>query len=272
MTSNRLLTIVTALCVLSCSLLINLYLNEKALRVKLEQELLSTSNIQLSTARTNTAEAQPEPLPIDQALPTNAHLEAQIISPPTPTPIPQATLSELAIYGIESRVSALGKVVGLNDEQRERLRSKYQAEAVAKRKGVRVETESLDQIIGEENNKFYQEQLNSAFEKSRSQELDREVYYTSRKLQLTSQQEESYRQLLATVEDKVKERFGEQRASAQFQNDPSFRVRITIQENDFRSEWLNQQLKQTLAQDQYQAYVQEQADSSAAELGVWHAP
>jgi hypothetical protein len=266
MTSNRLLTIVTALCVLSCSLLINLYLSEKALRVKLEQDLVTTRQITPlpSSKPINTA----EPTPILEENPPSDTIEEVAIS----TPNPQPTLSELALYGIESRVSALSKVVGLSDEQRQRLRTKYETEATAKRRGVSVNTESLEDIIGAENNKFYREQLNSAFAKSQTQELDREVYYTSRKLQLSNQQEESYRQLLATVEEKVKERFGEQRASAEFQNDPSFRVRLTIQENEFRSDWLNQQLKQTLAQDQYQAYVQEQADSSAAELGVWHAP
>ena len=266
MTSNRLLTIVTALCVLSCSLLINLYLSEKDLRVKLEQELVVA--LQTTPLVSNTPTKAPE----SNSIPTQTLAPEKIADSIIPTPVPQATLSELAIYGIESRVSALSKVVGLNDEQRERLRSKYQTEAIAKRKGTSADTESLEQIIGEENNKFYREQLNSAFTKSQTQELDREVYYTSRKLQLSNQQEESYRQLLATVEEKVKERFGEQRASSEFQNDPSFRVRLTIQENEFRSDWLNQQLKQTLAQDQYQAYVQEQADSSAAELSVWHAP
>ncbi len=184
----------------------------------------------------------------------------------TPSP-----LTELQLYGIESRVSALAKVVGITEEQRERLRTKYTDEARARRAGITAETPSLEEIIGEEGTRFYREQLSTAMERSQRAELDREVYYMARVLSLSQEQEEHYRELMQTVDSEIRRQFRSERESPQFQSDPSFRVKLSIRENEFRSKWLLEQLKVTLNPQQYEAYVKEEANSSSAELGVWHA-
>lgn len=214
-------------------------------------------------AQDSAPEAAPQPA-------TEEPQTASIIAPEPPAPEP--TLSEMSQYGVVSRVGAIAKFVTLTDEQRERLRQKYTRMAINQKAGLADDTESLETIIGEQNASFFRQQAASAFQKSREQELDREIFYLSRKLAFTSSQEIRLRELMAQVEEESQKKFSAEKSSPDYAQDASFRVRLMMQENQFKSEWLASQLKETLTSDQYQAYLQEEADSSGAELSVWHAP
>lgn len=252
----------------------SLWRDERSARKLLEDDIIQNqpdARASLRPEMINSSVAEEiQPAPQSEAIPEMAKIGPEH-SPATDAP-EAAALSEMAIYGIESRISAIGKFVQLNDEQRERLRQKYTNDAIAKKSGSPSNSESLATIIGEQNSQFYQQQVASAFERSQQQELDRDIFYLSRKLAFTASQEQRMRQLLEEVETAAQQHFQQEKKSPEYGQDPSFRVKLMMQENQFKSEWLAGQLKETLTSDQYQAYLQEEAESSNAELGIWHAP
>jgi DNA primase len=207
--------------------------------------------------------------PVGVAIPRVEKVQATATATAQPTAQP---LSPLVLYGIESRISAIENIIPLSEQQKSRLKDKFTDEALARQRGAKANTELLTDIIGEENSKFYQERLASAFKKSKEQELERDVFYFSRKLNFNSSQEQQVRQLFTDVESQVVQRFQNEKSSPQYAQDPSFRVRLMLQENNFRKEWLESELQKILSPEQYQAYLQEEADSAAAELNMWHAP
>lgn len=214
--------------------------------------------------------SQDTPAADDQpARPAPPEPPASHSEPPAAAAPVQAPLSAMQIYGVESRVSSVGKFVQLSDEQRERLRQKFTTDALKKRGGT-SESESLEAILGERDAEYYRDQLRGAFERSREQALDRELFYLSRKLKLESTQESGIRTLLQSVDQAVEEKFEAERRDPRFQNEPAFRVRLMVRENEFRAEWLAEQAKTILTPDQYQAFLQEQTESSAQDMGLWH--
>lgn len=196
---------------------------------------------------------------------------------PSPTIIPARSedsveLSEIARYGIESRISSIEKMVSVSEDQKARLREKFTNDARARKRGEQVQSESLASIIGEANANFYQEQVRNAFQKAQDQELDRDIFYLSRRLSFTPEQEAAVRKIITNTEAQTEAQFTAERASPSFQSDAGFRVRLMIKENEFKSQRLSEQLKGVLSQDQYQAYLQEEAESSNADVGMLHAP
>ncbi len=216
--------------------------------------------------------AMPRPSPSEAAISVPTAIEESIEQDTVRHTDESSPLSETALYGVESRVAAIGKMVPLSPEQTERLRSKYTAEARARKTGAQSDTESLESIIGDSNAQFYKEQVRNAFQRAHDQELDRDIFYLSRKLNFSPEQESAIRKLMEESDTHVENKFRAERDSPQFQNDPAFRVRLMIKENQFQSDWLAQQIKGILSPDQYQAYIQEEAESSSADMGLMHAP
>jgi hypothetical protein len=104
------------------------------------------------------------------------------------------------------------------------------------------------------------------------QDLERELFYLSRRLSFSNEQETKVRQALVEVETHVDECFKNEKVSPNFASDLAYRDRLSMQENQFRSDWLAEQMRNILGAGQYQAYVQEEAESSAADMGIFHAP
>lgn len=179
----------------------------------------------------------------------------------------EATESPQSGDVVKWKVSAIEKFVPLNDEQRQRLREKFEKEEDV-RSGEEPDSESLEDIVGEENARFYHQQVKAAFQRVQEEEIDREVVWLSRQLVLTQEQERSMRSVFEVVEKQIaEEAAGKGRRAAR---SPQQRVTAMIAENRKRTELRNEQLKPVLSPEQYEAYVRTQAESSAADVEVFH--
>lgn len=168
------------------------------------------------------------------------------------------------------RISAIEKFVPLSEEQKRRLEEKYQIERENKVNDSDTETESLESILGEENAKYYREQVQAAFDRVQKQEAEKEVAWLSRQLNLNQEQERSVQGVFAEVEQTVDREFSEQQHGVA--RSPQERVRQMIAENRRRSQLLLERLQGILRPDQYQAYARIQADSSESDVEVFHDP
>ena len=165
------------------------------------------------------------------------------------------------------RVSAIEKFVPLTSEQKGRLTQKYRAEREAKASGTEAQSESLEQILGEENAQYYRQQVNAAFKRMQDEEIEKEVLLVSRQLSLNAAQEESVRSIFGKVEEVVEANRGISKNGS-----PQDRVKTMIEENRQRGELRSQELRNILSPDQYQAYLKTQTESAAADVEVFHDP
>lgn len=165
------------------------------------------------------------------------------------------------------RISAIEKFVPLSDDQKARLRAKYDTEGAAKQRGEEAHSESLDEILGVEAATFYRQQVQASFDRAKTEEVEREVVWLARKLALSQQQEESVRKVLLEVEGAR----GDSLHGAS-SGTPQERLRAIIEENRRKAEKRNELLRQILSSDQYQAYLAGEAESPAADMEVFHDP
>lgn len=183
------------------------------------------------------------------------------------TSIGQEDSQKMADEATRWRISAIEKFVPLSDDQKARLRTKYDSERAAKQRGEEVESESLDQILGAEGTTYYRQQVKASFDRAKNEEVEREVVWLARKLALSQQQEDSVRKALAEVEA-ASESASHGTPVGTLQD----RLRAMIEENRQKAEKRNELLRQILTPDQYQAYLAGEADSSSADMEVFHDP
>jgi hypothetical protein len=165
------------------------------------------------------------------------------------------------------RVSAIEKFVPLTDEQKDRLRRKFTEEGNARVSGGESQAESLDEILGEENARYYREQVAAAFQRMQDAEIEKEVLLISRQLALPVEQEEGVRSVFVGVERTLKEtEVPRQEGSAHE------RVRGMVEENKRRTSLRGEELKKILTPEQYQRYLTLEAESPAADVEVFHDP
>lgn len=198
-----------------------------------------------------------------------AQLESELASAKTRAHVtvapPQVAAAEPQTdESLSWRISAIEKFVPLSDEQKERLREKYTKERAGEGEGA----ESLEDILGAESAAFYRERVQAAFKKVQDEEVEREVVWLSRTLSLSKEQEGSVRTILANVEAEV----SKGGAHAQSGATPQERVREMIAQNRRRSDLRNEQLRLVLTPEQFQAYLQAEAESSASDVEIFHDP
>lgn len=165
------------------------------------------------------------------------------------------------------RVSAIEKFVPLTADQKEQLTRKYRAEREAKTSGSEARSQSLEQILGEDNARYYRQQVNAAFKRMQDEEMEKDVLLISRQLSLDAAQEESVRAVFAKVEEVVEANKGVGKDESAHD-----RVKTMIEENRQRSELRNREMQNILSSEQYKAYLKTQTESSAADVEVFHAP
>jgi hypothetical protein len=168
------------------------------------------------------------------------------------------------------RISAIEKFVPLSEEQRERLKEKFEEERVAREEGRESQAESLETVIGEENASMYRQQVQAAFERVQNEEIEKEVVWVARKLSLSSDQEQGMRAAFASVESTINSEFGGEHG--QRDASPQTRVSRMIAENKRRLQLRADAAKGILNAEQYAAYVESEAQSSAADMEVFHDP
>ena len=169
-----------------------------------------------------------------------------------PTPSPSAW-----------RISAIEKFVPLSDEQRERLKAKF----ILKSDDPQAET--LEQILGEDNARYYRNQVQSAFKRMEQQELDKEIVWVSRRLNLSDAQENSLRETFQRIEDQLSLESNGAEARG---GTPQDRVQRMVEENKKRQSNRSEQLMGMLSAEQYKAYLKNQAESTESDMEVFHDP
>lgn len=202
-------------------------------------------------------------------------------------------------YRVNARISAIEKFVQLTPEQRERLKAKFAAEIDAEQESavdpesgddthepaaegesppvaaepVPPETESLEAILGDESAKYYRDQMKQAFDRAAQEEQEKNVLLLSRKLSLTTEQEGQIRDIVRGVETQVSEEMkADQRAAKKGGSSMQKRMQTMLAENALRKKLLDERMKTVLTAEQYQMYLQQQAESANADLEVWHSP
>ena len=218
-----------------------------------QAEVLTCDTSELKLARQKIAELTSElVLAKSAAVPTSGSPEQSSSQHPA-----QIDADE----SLKWKVSAIEKFVPLTEEQRERLRDTY-----AQEKQGEEEAETLDDILGSESAKYYREQVQAAFKRVQDEEVEREVVWLSRKLSLSAEQEASVKTILSNVEDEVRK----DGSHASSSSTPQDRVKNMITENRRRTVLRNEQLKQVLTPDQFRSYLQSEAESSSADVEVFH--
>jgi hypothetical protein len=134
------------------------------------------------------------------------------------------------------RVSAIEKFVPLSEDQKHRLSEKFMEEG--RSSDGEADTESLDDILGEESASYYRQQVKSAFQ--RVQQVRRE-----------QQQGPPHGEAPKSPQDRVKQ---------------------MVRESRLRNELRSSMLKDVLTPDQYQAYMRSESESAASEMEVFHDP
>jgi hypothetical protein len=184
---------------------------------------------------------------------------------PSETPLHDAESRERAMAW---RISTIEKFVSLDESQRQRLREKFQQERDAQSEGREQQSETLEEIIGEEKATLYRQQVQAAFERVQNQELDKESVWLSRKLGLSSQQEQQMRAAFISVESQIDREFESNPHGDG--GSPQARVSKMIAQNRRRVQLRADALKPVLQPEQLQEYLKEESQSAAADMEVFH--
>jgi len=166
------------------------------------------------------------------------------------------------------RVSAIEKFVPLTEEQRNRLVAKFQEETRAGQAGEESRAEKLEEILGDDNARYYRDQVKAAFERVQNEETEKEVLWLSRQLNLAPEQERSMRAVFLDVEKTVESEFGP--SSHGSRTSPQERLKAMIAESKRRRALRSEKLQAVLPPDQYQAYLRSEAESAASDVEVFH--
>jgi hypothetical protein len=166
------------------------------------------------------------------------------------------------------RISAIEKFVPLTDEQKARLERKFTEEQQAQQDGRESSAESLDEILGADNAQVYRSQVSAAFERVRNEELEKNTLWMARKLGLSADQESRMRATFEDVERMVAVEFPPLVLGSQ--NTPQKRVMRMIAEQKRRVQLRAEQMRQVLPQEQYEAYVKAESESSASDMELFH--
>ncbi|MCB9030120.1 MAG: hypothetical protein H6619_03650 [Deltaproteobacteria bacterium] len=126
--------------------------------------------------------------------------------------------------------------------------------------------ENLEDIIGKENAQFYKEQRKKAFQNSENEALEKELYYLSRKLDLKLEQELQIEKSLFSLKERAKDKNNANVEPTTPQEKLQAYMEQTKRENDI----LRKDLEAILSKEQYEQYLLLEAESSAAQVGVWH--
>lgn len=195
--------------------------------------------------------------------PTATTLEGAATDQSSPAPEDSA-----ADQAIAWRVSAVEKFIPLTESQKERLREKFQEEKNAREQGRESAAEPLEDIVGEDQAVAYRQQVNAAFERAQNQELEKEAVWISRKLSLSPDQEQSMRTIFSDVESQINKEFGDGQHGVALSAQQ--RVARMVAENKRRLQLRSDALKNVLQPSQYAAYLQEESQSAAADVEVFH--
>ncbi len=165
-------------------------------------------------------------------------------------------------YLLSMKLNAIEQFVPLDEDQTERLRDKFSLELTPGVKG-----EQLEAILGKEQTAFLREQREIAFERGKVEALEREVFFWSRKLNLSPTQESFFLNALDDTEQEIIKWRSEQKAQSL-----QARTLLFFEETKRRRKLLREKLGDVLSEEQLDSYVEQESQSAAAEVELWHSP
>jgi hypothetical protein len=166
------------------------------------------------------------------------------------------------------RISAIEKFVPLTEEQKARLRRSYNHQGEdTYEDGTPVE--SLDDILGSESATVYRQQVRQAFTKMQDEEIEKEVVWLSRQLNLAPEVEAAMHRAYNDVEQQLRDE-RQQESTGDAAHSRQQRVQEMVSENKRREQLLLERLRTVLSPDQYQGYVRIQSESASADMEVFH--
>lgn len=168
------------------------------------------------------------------------------------------------------RVSAIEKFVPLTEDQKRRLSEKFVEEG--RSSDGEADTESLEDILGEESASYYRQQVKSAFQRVQDEETEKEVVWVSRQLSLSPAQERGVRDVYVRVEQQVRREQQQGAQHGETPKSPQDRVKQMVRESRLRNELRSSMLKDVLTPEQYEAYMRSESESAASEMEVFHDP
>ncbi len=275
---RRDITVVSMLAVSVVVVTLGLYASEHSLRVATEEnfqkfkESVSEADakrlMDVSGACLPPQEPATAPAPAAASVPPSP-VSAAPVGEDLSAPVSENESNERFV--VSSRLSAIEKFVPITPEQKERLKVKFETEAGSKQSGQTPISESLSDIIGEEQANFYQAELKKTFQRNEQREIDKEVYYTSRTIGLNQTQENALRLAMMEAEALTKEELKRRYpADAAAQLTTQEKIRRMIEEADMQAGLLDTRIRQFMTSEQYQSYTTLQAESAAGDMKVWH--
>lgn len=171
--------------------------------------------------------------------------------------IPSITPTEAPVPSTNSRaewkISAIEKIVSLTPEEKEKLRENYN----------QPQPDQLENIIGPERAEAYKNHVKQTFSKVEEENIQREVYYLSRKLNLDAMQEGQFFGLYRDLNEEVERRL-------EAENFKEQGVKRMIRANQIEDQLLRERLKNVLSEQQYKEWALLQSDSSGQDLEMFH--
>lgn len=227
------------------SLLGYLYAEEASNNGKLLAEL---SNLRLEN------NLQPETI----ANPKSVTTLTPAPSPTSPTTSRKHTVPEEIINW---RLSAIEKLVPLSDDQKKELRNKF-----SKRNNDPLTPQrTVDEILGKESAAIYAEAKSRARARVKSEGLEKDVLYISRRLGLSPQDEEHLRESVFIVDAQIEEQKEKDPVASPYAGFSKY-----IELERLRRDLLQKQLQQFLDAQKYEEYLKLQAESADVEIEMWH--
>ncbi len=162
---------------------------------------------------------------------------------------------EEAASTTERRVQAIGRVVDLTREEEEQLTEIYENE----------EKVQLDDVLGKERAQFIREQQRKAYSRAEIEDLERDAYYFTRKFNLNDEQEVAVFNILTEVTEEQKLLREESNPST-----PQERMQLMLDQTKLYREILRARLKEVMEKEQYEAYLEYDNESTAADVELWH--
>lgn len=169
------------------------------------------------------------------------------------------------------RTNVIGSFVELSENQRERLKKKFIADAKHVNDNAPPARESLEDIIGAENAAYYRKQRQKAFDRGEVREIEKEVLYLSRQLSLSKEQEEFLRDTMFEIDSEVEERMKSfDNVAEGSRRTPRQKLMYAVEKNRLEKDILTERLQHILSAEQYRLHQKLDAESPSTDLEMWH--
>lgn len=237
--------IVIALLFVISSVLGYLLNNEHLRSTELQSKL---DKIQIESVKQDKVEQSTKQLSVSTPIPT----------PASSTPRNKPTIPEEVVTW---RLAAIEKLVPLTDEQREELRDKFSYRS----KDPLTPQRTVDEILGKESAAIYAEAKSRARARVKSESLEKDVLYISRRLNLSQKEEENLRDVVFQVDAEIEEQKDKDPVASPYAGFSKY-----LELERLRRDLLQKQLQQFLDTQKFNDYLKLQAESADVEIEMWH--